>query len=183
MDLRHRRADWFPEAEGQLRICSCGRIPRSQVTIYLKHRCQCRRSRGCLISDTGAERMSNSLLQQNSSTTRMPLLCYTPGAIGCSKGYETLSPVSLWNQVQARTDHTSLRWLCQRHEPSSQVARWLEIMSAFSYDLEHRAGKCHGNADGLSRQTPCLDSKQCAAIEQRDGGPSRAEIEAELLIK
>ena len=53
-------------------------------------------------------------------------------------------------------------------------------MSDFSYELKHRTGKRHGNADGLSRQTPCLDCKQCAAIEQRDGGPSRAEIEAEL---
>ena len=51
-------------------------------------------------------------------------------------------------------------------------------MSAFSYELEleHRAGKRHGNGDRLSR----LDCKQCAAIELKDGGPSRAEIEAEL---
>ena len=53
-------------------------------------------------------------------------------------------------------------------------------MSAFSYELEHRAGKCHGNGDRLSRQTPCLDCKQCAAIEQRDGRPSWTEMEAEL---
>ena len=53
-------------------------------------------------------------------------------------------------------------------------------MSAFSYDLEHRAGKLHGNADGPSRQTSRLDCKQRAAIEQRDRGPGRVEIEAEL---
>ena len=72
------------------------------------------------------------------------------------------------------------RWLCRRHESSAKLARWLEIMSAFSYDLEHGAGKHHGNADRLSRQTPCLDCKQCAAVEQKDGGPIRAEIEAKL---
>jgi len=27
-----------------------------------------------------------------------------------------------------RTDHTSLIWLCKRAEPSSQVARWLEVL-------------------------------------------------------
>ena len=60
------------------------------------------------------------------------------------------------------------------------MARWLEILSPFSYQLEHRAGKLHDNADGLSRRTPCLDCTQCAAIEKRDGGLSRAEMEAEL---
>ena len=27
---------------------------------------------------------------------------------------------------------------------------WLEIFSPFSYQLEHRTGKLHSNADGLS---------------------------------
>ena len=78
------------------------------------------------------------------------------------------------------TDHASLRWLCLRHEPSAQVARWLEIMSAFTYDSEHRTGKHHGNADGLSKQTHCLHCKKCAAIEQRDEGSTQAAIEEEL---
>ena len=59
------------------------------------------------------------------------------------------------------------------------MTRWLEIISAFSYDLEHKAGKCHDNADRLSIQTPCLNCKQCAAIKQRDSRPSHVEIEAE----
>ena len=70
--------------------------------------------------------------------------------------------------------------ICRRHKPSAQVARWLEILYLFSYQLEHRAGRLHGNANGLSRQIPCLDCTQCAAIEKRDGEPSRAAIEAEL---
>ena len=77
------------------------------------------------------------------------------------------------------TDHASLAWLCRRHEPSCQVARWLEILSEFQYRLEHRAGTKHGNADGLSRR-PCLECKQCASIEQRDGGPTRKEMLEEL---
>ena len=92
------------------------------------------------------------------------------------KAMKHFRPYLYGTKFKLRTDHASLRWLCRRHEPSAQVARWLEIMSAFSYELEHRAGKRHSNADGLSRQTPSLDCKQCAAIEQRDGGPSRAEV-------
>ena len=60
------------------------------------------------------------------------------------------------------------------------MTRWLDILSAFSYQLKHRASKHHRNVDRLSRQFQCLDCKQCAAIEHRDGGPGRAEIEAEL---
>ena len=82
------------------------------------------------------------------------------------------------------TDHAFLHWLCRRHEPSAQAARWLELLFPFSYQLEHRAGKLHGNADGLSRQTLCINCTQCVAVEKRDGGPSRGEIETELqLIK
>jgi len=50
-----------------------------------------------------------------------------------------------------RTDHAFLIWLCKRAEPSSQVARWLEVLAEFSYRIEHRPGKKHSNADGLSR--------------------------------
>lgn len=41
--------------------------------------------------------------------------------------------------------------------PEGQVARWLETLSSFTFTVEHRRGRLHGNADGLSR-IPC---KQC----------------------
>jgi transposase InsO family protein len=75
-----------------------------------------------------------------------------------------------------RTDHASLLWLCRRKEPSNQVARWLEILSEFKYQIQHRPGNKHGNADGLSRS--CVDCRQCQLIEKRDGGPSHQEMVA-----
>ena len=96
------------------------------------------------------------------------------------KAMKHFRPYLYVTQFKLRTDHASVRWLCRRHEPSAQVARWLEILSAFNYQLEHKAGKHHGNAEGLSSQSQCLDCKQCAAIELRDRSPSRAEIKAEL---
>lgn len=56
----------------------------------------------------------------------------------------------------------------------------LKILSHFSYQLERRAGKLHENANGLSRQTPCLDCTQWAAVENQDGKLSRPDIEAEM---
>jgi len=78
-----------------------------------------------------------------------------------------------------RTDHASLVWLHRRREPSQQVARWLEILSEFSFRIEHRAGRHHGNADGLSR-VQCADCRKCALIVEKDGGPTRQQVLSEL---
>ena len=60
-----------------------------------------------------------------------------------------------------RTDHSSLRWIMSFREPTDQMARWLEILSQFDFDIEHRAGKKHGNADSLSRMPCDPDSCDC----------------------
>ena len=65
-----------------------------------------------------------------------------------------------------RTDHGSLRWLLQFKNPEGQIARWLETLSSYQLTIEHRAGRSHGNADGLSRR-PCsdLNCKHCTKAE------------------
>ena len=50
-----------------------------------------------------------------------------------------------------RTDHAALQWIQSFKEPEGQVARWLEQLQEFDFRLEHRPGKCHQNADALSR--------------------------------
>ena len=61
-----------------------------------------------------------------------------------------------------RTDHGSLRWLFRFKEPEGQIARWLEILNTYDFEIEHRPGRLHGNADALSR-IPC---KQCGLQDQ-----------------
>ncbi|KAL5473843.1 hypothetical protein EMCRGX_G028405 [Ephydatia muelleri] len=56
-----------------------------------------------------------------------------------------------------RTDHNSLCWLHNFKEPEGQVARWLETMAEFQYEVIHRPGKQHCNADSLS----CGQCRQC----------------------
>ena len=68
---------------------------------------------------------------------------------------------------QLRTDHNALIWLHSFKQPEGQVARWLEKLSEFQYRIEHRPGKLHGNADGLSRR-PC---KQCGWEPQPQSHP------------
>ncbi|KRY42282.1 Retrovirus-related Pol polyprotein from transposon 17.6 [Trichinella spiralis] len=59
-----------------------------------------------------------------------------------------------------RTDHSCLRWLTTFKEPEGQVARWLESLAELDFEVEHRAGRLHGNADALSR-TSCT---QCGRL-------------------
>ena len=54
------------------------------------------------------------------------------------------------------TDHKPLLGLFGDHKPASpmataRVARWHMILSAYSYNIVHREGKKHQNADALSR--------------------------------
>ena len=61
-----------------------------------------------------------------------------------------------------RTDHASLKWLFRFKEPEGQIAHWLEMLGSYEFDIQHRAGKLHSNADVLSR-LPC---RQCGRIDQ-----------------
>lgn len=85
--------------------------------------------------------------------------------------------------VRVRTDHGSLRWLLNFKNPEQQLARWLEVCATFNLTLEHRPGKQHQNADGLSRR-PC---KQCGRWEKwwasQEDERKEAEIEAEIMSK
>ena len=64
-----------------------------------------------------------------------------------------------------RTDHGSLRWLFNFKEPEGQVARWIETLSTFDFEIQHRPGKRPGNADGMSR-IPCRQCGQEGTTER-----------------
>ena len=51
-----------------------------------------------------------------------------------------------------RTDHHSLTWLMSFKEPQGQVVRWLERLQEYDFEIQHRPGKVHSNADALSRR-------------------------------
>ena len=49
-----------------------------------------------------------------------------------------------------QTDHGSLLWLHNLKEPEYQLARWLEKLEEFQFEVVHRKGKAHCNPDALS---------------------------------
>ena len=56
-----------------------------------------------------------------------------------------------------RTDHGALKYLFSFKDPQGQMAKWLQVLDTYDFEIEHRAGKRHGNSDAMSRE-PC---KQC----------------------
>ena len=96
----------------------------------------------------------------------------------------------LGTKFKLRTDHNSLKWLQSFKQPEGQLARWLEKLSEYSFTVEHRHGRKHGNADALSRKLPvsCTQmgtesllghtsaAMRCLQLEDATIGPVRLKI-------
>ncbi|GAB1869457.1 RNA-directed DNA polymerase [Camponotus japonicus] len=68
-----------------------------------------------------------------------------------------------------RTDHISLKWLMSFKDLEGQLARWLERLQEFEFDIIHRKGQSHGNADGLSRRLcETFGCEYCAKVERKN---------------
>ena len=80
----------------------------------------------------------------------------------------------LGREFTLRTDHGSLVWLHKFKDPDGQIARWLQQLAAFTFKIQHRPGKRHGNADSLSRIT----CKQCKLdVTEEYSGPIYNHVE------
>ncbi|UYV63913.1 K02A2.6-like [Cordylochernes scorpioides] len=66
-----------------------------------------------------------------------------------------------------RTDHAALTWLLQMKYPEGQAARWLEKLQQYHFQIRHRPGKRHHNADALSKR-PCGSCKHCEKIDKNE---------------
>jgi len=68
-----------------------------------------------------------------------------------------------------RTDHISLRWLMSFKNLEGQLARWLEQIQQYDFEIMHRKGILHGNANGLSRR-PCekVNCQYCFKAETKE---------------
>ena len=65
-----------------------------------------------------------------------------------------------------RTGHGALHWLLNFKNPEGQLARRLELLGTYDFDIQHRPGRQYGNADALSRK-PCGICKYSERAEQK----------------
>ena len=85
-------------------------------------------------------------------------------------------PTYLWGRhFMVHTDHVSLRWLLNFKDPEGMLARWLSVLDTYDFEIVHRPGAKHNNADSLNRQN-CTQCKrhQC-------GGATVTEREVRIL--
>ena len=130
------------------------------------------RATGKLVLDTDASNLGLGAVLSQTQDGQERVLAYASRTLTkCERNYcvtrrELLAVVFgikkfrhylVGRPVHIRTDHAALKWLASFKEPEGQVARWLQLIETFDYTIEHRPGRDHGNADGLSRR-PC---RQC----------------------
>ena len=105
-----------------------------------------------------------SAAQRRYCTTKRELLA----VVKFVKYYRTY----LWGRhFMVRTDHASLRWLLNFKDPEGMLARWLSVLDTYDFEIVHRPGAKHNNADSLTRQN-CTQCKrhQCggATVTERE---------------
>ena len=79
---------------------------------------------------------------------------------------EHFHPYLYGRHFLVRTDHASLQWLLNFKALEGQLARWLQKLGEYDFEVKHRKGAEHGNADALSRR-PCFSGscKYCERVE------------------
>ena len=126
------------------------------------------------LDEDGSERViayySKSMTQpeRNYCVTRKELLAVVR-AVGHFRPY-------LYGQnFLLRTDHAALVWLMKTSTPEGQVAQWLSMLGEFCFEMKHRPGRLHSNADGLSRRPCPSECRQCSRF-----GPDMEERPLEV---
>ena len=98
--------------------------------------------------------------EQNYSTTERE-------ALALVEGIKKFQPYLHNHKFTVVTDHSSLRWLMNVKDASGRLARWALLLQQYDFNIVHRPGRIHGNADCLSRRP--YDS--CAMSSLSKEGP------------
>ena len=71
-----------------------------------------------------------------------------------------------------RTDHAPLRFVVQAKDPEGQLARWIDYLSTFDFEIQYRSGQRHLNADALSRRPCDVRCKWCKGWKSQERASS-----------
>ena len=110
-------------------------------------------------------------------------------------GLKTFKQYLLGRHFTVRTDHSALTWLRRTPEPLAQQARWLNFIEQFApFDIGHRSGSRHANADALSRRPHlCKQCDHCdrvptlSAVSRQEQSPKQQSkqttVASEMTVK
>ena len=127
---------------------------------------------GCLVQhdDEGHERVvayyGRRLTQaeRKYTVTEIELL----GALECIR---TWRPYLWGRQFKLVIDHAALKWLHTMKDtveggPASRLMRWILKLQEYSFEVEHKPGKSHADADAVSRLVASISKLVADSIEQ-----------------
>lgn len=118
-----------------------------------------------LLATDASSEASGAVLSQIRNGTERPIAYASRQLNAAEKNYSTTEKELLavvWATRQFRcyllgrkftlfTDHAALKWLLSLKDPSSRLTRWALRLVEFEYNVEHKPGRKHTNADALSR--------------------------------
>ncbi|GBN74891.1 hypothetical protein AVEN_8191-1, partial [Araneus ventricosus] len=55
-------------------------------------------------------------------------------------------------------------------EPEGQIARWVQILQEYDFEIQHRKGTSHGNAIALSLEDPVKRDANIARMQRKSSG-------------
>ena len=73
-------------------------------------------------------------------------------ALALVEGIKKFQPYLFGCKFTVITDHSSLRWLMDVKDATGLFARWSLLLQQYDFEVIHRPGKVHSNADSLSRR-------------------------------
>jgi site-specific DNA-cytosine methylase/transposase InsO family protein len=86
-------------------------------------------------------------------------------------GMKIFRPYLIGRKFSLVTDHAPLKWLMTNYNHTGQYARWCLIMQEYDFEVHHRAGTRHQNADALSRLPSGQSVDTTGARLDRDSDP------------
>lgn len=80
-------------------------------------------------------------------------------------GIKKFEPYLHGRKFILHTDHHSLKWLMNITDPTGRLARWALLVQQHDFEIRHRPGANHANADALSRRPYKLTAPDISAYD------------------
>ena len=101
--------------------------------------------------------------------------CTEREALACLEAIKTYQPYIHGRKFTIHTDHNALRWLMRLKSCVGRLGRWSLQIQQHDFDIVHRPGKVHNNADVLSRHPLLVNSVDLLSSSR----PNISDLQAE----